>query len=124
MSGSVGPQPPYQPPYQPPGQVPPSTGGGSGPGLPTGGPPKSGVGVGTYVRATIYAIIVAYALLFVFTNRESISINFVFFSANVSMIFALLVTLVIGALLAGGAMLWFRRRASHRQAAMPQAGRR
>lgn len=120
MNGDVGPPQPYRP----PGSAPASASNAPGVGSPPTGPPASRASIGAYVRPTIYALIVAYAILFVFMNRESVPINFVFVTANVSMIFALLITLVIGAALAAGAGFWWRRRSAHRQDSAAGASKR
>lgn len=96
----------------PPGTEPQAPAGGAG----------SRTGIGFYVKPTIYAILLAYVILFVVLNREPVQINFVFLTSQVSMIFALLVTFVVGALLASGLVVWWRRRGAARGADQP--GRR
>lgn len=76
-----------------------------------------------YVKPTVYAVLVAYVILFVALNREHVQINFVFAVANISMIFALLVTFVLGALLASGFVLWWRRRGARSRDRRGSSGR-
>ncbi len=54
-------------------------------------------------------VLVAILVAFVVKNSEKVNVSFVFFSANVRLIWVLLVTAVLGAL-ADRLFLWRRRR--------------
>lgn len=107
------PQPPYQQPYPAPGQP----GYPTGPGA-TGLPPaKSATPASAYIKPTIFAIVLAYVLLFVFFNRDAVAVSFVFGSANISLIFVLAGTFIIGAIMGAVFVLWWRRRSAKKKAA-------
>lgn len=75
-----------------------------------------------WARITVWVIVAAGAAVFILTNREQVTINFVFFTQQVPLFVALVLALVLGILLGGSAMFWWRRRAAkkaERQAARP-----
>jgi uncharacterized integral membrane protein len=61
------------------------------------------------VRVVAALVLVAILVAFVVKNSEKVNVSFVFFSANVRLIWVLLVTAVLGAL-ADRLFLWRRRR--------------
>lgn len=129
MSSPPGPpagagQPPNQPyrqpyPQQPyPQQVQPGYSvGPGGPGAPGLPPAKPTTSAAAYIKPTIFAIVLAYVLLFVFFNRDAVPVSFVFGTASISLIFVLLGTFVIGAIMGAVFVLWWRRRSAKKKAA-------
>ena len=67
-----------------------------------------------YIRPTLWGIVVVYSVVFLLVNRASTRINFIFFEAEVPLIVALFVAIVLGFLV--GAGLVMRR---HHNAAKP-----
>jgi uncharacterized integral membrane protein len=61
------------------------------------------------VRLIVAAIVAIYAIAFISLNTHSTKVNFVFWSTNVSVIWVILLSLVIGAAL-GVLVLQLRRR--------------
>ncbi len=64
-----------------------------------------------YIRPAIWTVASIYVIAFVFLNRDSVQINFIFFSAQVPMIFVLVGMALIGAALYAGVMFMTSRRA-------------
>ena len=66
-----------------------------------------------WLRLLGLVLIAAYAIAFVLENRKHVSLHFVFFTAKVSLIWLILLSLAIGAV--GGALLrqLYRRRRRH-----------
>lgn len=106
MSASNPPPNPPQPPVppQPPAQP------------PVSGPPPEGYVAKTpwtaYIKPAIWTLVAIYVIAFVFLNREIVSINFIFFVAEVPLIFVLVGLALIGAGLCAGVMAMARRRAN------------
>lgn len=73
-----------------------------------------------YIKPAIWTLVAIYVIAFVFLNREIVTINFIFFQANVPLIFVLVGLALIGAALCAGVMMMTRRRANKaaQQAAM------
>lgn len=114
------------PPSQPgvPGSVPPPAGAGGAPGVPPGvpGPYEHKTPWTAYIKPTIWTLVAIYVIAFVFLNTESIAINFIFFKAEVPLIFVLVGMALIGAGLCAGVMMMTRRRATKKaQLAAAQA---
>lgn len=65
-----------------------------------------------YIKPVIWTVVALYVIVFVFLNRASISINFVFFETEVPLIFVLVGMTLIGAGLAAGVMVMTRRRSA------------
>ena len=63
-----------------------------------------------WVRVLVLALIGAYALAFVLENRKQVDVHFVFFTASVSLIWLILLSIALG--LVGGMLLsqLYRRR--------------
>lgn len=62
-----------------------------------------------YIRPTIIGILAVYAVAILLLNRAPTQINFVFFSATLPLIVALLVMLVLGAIVGAGAAMYRSR---------------
>ena len=60
-----------------------------------------------YIKPVIWTLVAIYAVGFVFLNTTTISINFVFFRAEVALIFVLVGMALIGAGLCAGVMIRF-----------------
>ena len=65
-----------------------------------------------YIKPVIWTLVAIYAVGFVFLNTTTISINFVFFRAEVALIFVLVGMALIGAGLCAGVMMMTRRRST------------
>ncbi len=63
----------------------------------------------SYIKPTLWGILIVYVVLFLVMNRDATEINFLFFQATVPLVIALLVIFVIG-LLVGGGLIMFRSR--------------
>ncbi len=75
-----------------------------------------------YIKPTIWTLVALYVVAFVFLNTESIAINFIFFKAEVALIFILVGMALIGAVLCAGVMMMTRRRSTKKaQLAAAQA---
>ncbi|MEI8082483.1 MAG: LapA family protein [Actinomycetes bacterium] len=70
-----------------------------------------------YIKPVLWILLLLYIVLFVFLNRSAIEINFLFFTAQVPLIFVLVGVGLIGALLACAVVLWVRRRDTKKAAA-------
>lgn len=84
-------------------------------------PPKPATPASAYIKPTIFAIVLAYVLLFVFFNRDAVPVSFVFGTANISLIFVLAGTFIIGAIMGAVFVLWWRRRSAKKKAAKAAA---
>lgn len=73
-----------------------------------------------YIKPVIWTLVALYVILFVFLNRDAVTINFLFFKAQVALIFVLVGMTLIGAALCAGVMVMVRRR-SARKAELEQA---
>jgi len=74
-----------------------------------------------YVRLIVLGLLVAYAIAFVLENRKQVSVDFVFATASVSLVWLILLALGVGLL--GGillAQLERRRRRRSHQAPEPR----
>lgn len=65
-----------------------------------------------YIKPVIWTLVALYVIAFVFLNKNSIGINFIFFTAEVPLIFVLVGMGLIGAGLCAGVMVMTRRRAA------------
>lgn len=63
-----------------------------------------------YIKPALWALLLLYVVLFVFLNRGIVEINFLFFTAQVPLIFVLLGVGVIGAVLSTATGIWIRHR--------------
>lgn len=70
--------------------------------------------VGTYIKTAIWTIVAVYVILFVFLNREQVSINFVFFQMDIALIFVLIGLVVVGGAL-GFSLVKMRERKAAKQ---------
>jgi len=67
-------------------------------------------------------LVAIYVIAFVFLNAEIVAINFIFFKAEVALIFVLVGVTLIGAALCAGVMMMTRRRSTKKaQLAAAQA---
>jgi uncharacterized integral membrane protein len=74
-------------------------------------------------RAIIGAVAVVYAVIFLLLNRDQVSISFVFFKAETSLLFLILLSMGLGALIALFAPAYWRRRRRHSGDGTGTAGR-
>jgi uncharacterized integral membrane protein len=51
-----------------------------------------------YLRLIVLGLLLAYVIAFVLENRKSVHVHFVFFTASLSLIWALLLSLALGVL--------------------------
>lgn len=122
MTGVPGDQPAANQPVSQPPSVPSAVSGTpkSAAPAPAGDPgvPGPGYVVKTpwtaYIKPVCWTIVAVYVVLFVFLNRETVTINFVLFTASVPMVYVLLGLTLIGAGLGAGVMVRTRRRAQRR----------
>ena len=63
-----------------------------------------------YIKPAVWTLIALYVIIFVFINRDSVTINFMFAKAIVPMIFVLIGMAFIGAGLCAGVIVFSRRR--------------
>ena len=56
-----------------------------------------------YVRLIVLILLIAYAIAFILGNRHSVSVHFVFWTANVSLVWLILLAIALGLL--GGILL-------------------
>ena len=68
---------------------------------------------GVFTRLVILAVIVAYAVAFVLENRKDVKVHFVFIKTTVSLIWLILLSIALGALVARLLPLYRRRRRRH-----------
>jgi uncharacterized integral membrane protein len=61
-------------------------------------------------RAILGAVAVVYAVIFLLLNTDQVSISFVFFTAETSLLFLILLSMGLGALIALFAPAYWRRR--------------
>ena len=69
------------------------------------GKPPSPKNMTHYIRPTLWGIVVVYAVVFLLVNRASTRINFIFFEAEVPLIVALFVAIVLGFLVGAGLVM-------------------
>jgi len=69
-----------------------------------------------YIKPVLWTLLLLYIVLFVFLNRAAIEINFLFFTAQVPLIFVLLGVGLIGALFACAIVAWMRHRSGKKAA--------
>lgn len=72
--------------------------------------------IGTYIKVSVWTLILVLVVLFVLLNKESVTINFIFLNAVVPLIFVLLGCLIIGALLGIAFSIWWKRRGARKAA--------
>jgi uncharacterized integral membrane protein len=65
-----------------------------------------------YIKPVLWTVVALYVIAFVFLNRDSVAINFIFFTTEVPLIFVLVGVMLIGAALCAGVMVMTRRRAA------------
>ncbi|NQU38075.1 MAG: LapA family protein [Actinobacteria bacterium] len=65
-----------------------------------------------YIKPVLWTLVAIYVIVFVFLNRDTVEINFVFFGASVPLIFVLGGMALIGAGLTVGVMVLTSRRAT------------
>jgi uncharacterized integral membrane protein len=70
-----------------------------------------------YVRLIVLILLAAYAIAFVLENRTSVPVHFVFATANVSLVWLILLALGVGLL--GGILLALLERRRRRRAHEP-----
>lgn len=82
------------------------------PGVPPGvpGPYEHKTSWTAYIKPVLWTLLLIYIVLFVFLNRATIEINFIFFTAQVPLIFVLVGVALIGAVLSSAVVFWVRRR--------------
>lgn len=73
----------------------------------------------SYIKPALFGILLLYVVLFVFFNRDTVLISFIFATAAIPLIFALLGTFLIGLILGAGFMTWWRRRSADKQSRPP-----
>ena len=123
---SAVPGPPGQP--NQPGPAVPVPGASSQPpvaqstGVPTGvpGPYEHKTPWTAYIKPVIWTLVALWVIGFVFLNTTTVAINFIFFKAEVALIFVLVGMALIGAGLCAGVMVMTRRR-STKKAELAQA---
>jgi uncharacterized integral membrane protein len=72
-------------------------------------------GGGTPWKAILGGVAAVYAVIILLLNTDQVEISFLFFSANISLIFLILLSMALGALIAlFGPVLWRRRQRSRR----------
>ena len=67
-----------------------------------------------YVRLVVLILLVAYAIAFILENRHSVPVHFVFWTANVSLVWLILLAIAVG-LLAGILLGQLERRRRRRR---------
>lgn len=99
-----------------PGAMPQPTTGGAGapPGAPGSVPPgyQRKTPWTAYIKPVLWTVVALYVIAFVFLNKNSVGISFIFFTAEVPLIFVLVGMALIGAGLCAGVMVMTRRRAA------------
>lgn len=100
--------------------TPASSGGstGAGGGAPSGksapvhvyGKRRSSRSMVKYIKPTLWGLLVLYVVLFLFANRDTTEVNFLFFSAEAPLVIALLVVFALGLVIGGGAVLLRNRK--------------
>lgn len=72
-------------------------------------------GAGTPWKAILGGVAAVYAVIILLLNTGEVEISFLFFSANISLIFLILLSMALGALIAlFGPVLWRRRQRTRR----------
>lgn len=72
--------------------------------------PEPDTSTATPWKAILGAVAVVYAVLILLLNRDEVEISFLFFSAKISLIFLILLSMGLGALIAlFGPVFWRRR---------------
>ena len=80
----------------------------SGQHLPPGDPASKGGGIPW--KIVLWVALAIYAALFLLMNSEKQEVSFVFFSVNTRLIWLILLSMLLGALLATVGERWWRRR--------------
>jgi uncharacterized integral membrane protein len=75
--------------------------------------------VGSNWRPILLVIVGIYAVIFLILNSNEVKISFVFFNARTSLIFLVLLSMGIGAVLALFGPAWWRRRQRQKQPNLP-----
>ena len=69
-----------------------------------------------YLRIGVWGVLAVFALLLLFLNGESVTVNLVFAEMSIPLFLALGLAMALGAIL-GGSLLYFRQRSKARAAA-------
>jgi uncharacterized integral membrane protein len=94
----------------------PASGAGGGSAAGTGAPVqvfgkrRSSRSMVKYIKPTLWGLLVLYVVLFLFANRDTTEVNFLFFSAEAPLVIALLVVFALGLVIGGGAVLLHSRK--------------
>jgi uncharacterized integral membrane protein len=70
-----------------------------------------------YLRLIVLILLVAYAIAFILGNRHSVQVHFVFWTANVSLVWLILLAIAVGLL--GGILLGQLERRRRRRRGSP-----
>ena len=73
-------------------------------------------------KAILLVVVAIYAVIFLILNSNEVKISFVFFNARTSLIFLVLLSMGIGAVLALFGPAWWRRRQRQKQGPLPGQG--
>lgn len=93
------------------------TGGSGQPGGPHAevyGQPRPARSMTKYIRPTLWGLLTLYAAAVLFANRDSVEVNFIFFTARAPLVIALGVMFIVGALVGIGALMMRDRRKGKR----------
>jgi uncharacterized integral membrane protein len=74
------------------------------------GQPRPASSMTKYIRPTLWGLLIVYALAVLLANRDSVEVNFIFFTARAPLVIALGVMFVVGALVGIGALMMRDRR--------------
>jgi uncharacterized integral membrane protein len=80
----------------------------SGSQIPPGGSPSKGEGIPW--KVVLWVALALYALVFLLVNSEKQDVSFVFFTVKTRLIWLILLSMLLGALLATVGERWWRRR--------------
>ena len=80
----------------------------SGSHLPPGGSPSKGEGIPW--KVVLWVLVALYAVVFLLVNSEKQDVSFVFFTVKTRLIWLILLSMLLGALLATVGERWWRRR--------------
>lgn len=76
-------------------------------------------GEGLNWKAILLVVVGIYGVIFLILNSNEVKISFVFFNARTSLIFLVLLSMGIGAVLALFGPAWWRRRQRQKQPQLP-----
>jgi uncharacterized integral membrane protein len=82
--------------------------------LPPGDPPSKDEGIPW--KIVLWVAVAVYAVLFLLVNSEKQDVSFVFFSVRTRLIWLILLSMALGAVLARLLPGWWRRRSDSRKA--------